>query len=82
MGAIQVKAPSTQGTRSRLARAQPRAKTADSGGFTSRPRVPSSNGHTFDSPEAQLEQALREATLAKIASPADRIAGAFNARIA
>jgi hypothetical protein len=41
MGAIKVKARSTQGTRSRLARAQPRAKAADPGGFTSRPRAPS-----------------------------------------
>jgi hypothetical protein len=82
MDAIQVKAPSTQGTRSRLARAQPRAKTADPGGFTSRPRVPSSDGHTFDSPEAQLGQASRRSNLGQIASPADRIAGAFNARIA
>jgi hypothetical protein len=57
MGAIQVKAPSTQGTRSRLARAQPRAGTADLGGLTPRPRVSSSNGRTFDSPEAQLGQA-------------------------
>jgi hypothetical protein len=40
MGAIKVKAQSTQGTRSRLARAQPRAKEADPGGFTSRPRAP------------------------------------------
>jgi hypothetical protein len=78
MGAIQVKAPSTQGTRSRLARAQPRAKTADLGGFTSRPRVPSSNGHTFGSPKAQ---ALRSSNLGQIATPTDRIAGAFNARI-
>ena len=31
MGAIQVKALSTQGTRSRLARAQPRAGTVDQG---------------------------------------------------
>jgi hypothetical protein len=52
MGAIKVKAQSTQGTRSRLARAQPRAKAADPKEFTSRPRVPSSNGRTFDSPEA------------------------------
>jgi hypothetical protein len=78
MGAIQVKAPSTQGTRSRLARAQPRAKAADSGGFTSRPRVLSSNGRTFGSPEAQ---ALRRSNLGQIATPTDRIAGAFNARI-
>jgi hypothetical protein len=54
MGAIQVKTPSTQGTRSRLARAQPQAGTVDPGGFT----------------------------LGQIASPTDRIAGAFNARIA
>jgi hypothetical protein len=78
MGAIQVKAPSTQGTRSRLARAQPRAKAADPGGFTSRPRVPSSNRRTFGSPEAQ---ASRRSNLGQIATPADRIAGAFNARI-
>jgi hypothetical protein len=81
MGAIQVKAPSTQGTRSRLARAQPRAGTTDPGGFTSRPRVSSSNGRTFDSPEAQLGQASRRSNLGQIASPTDRIAGAFNARI-
>jgi hypothetical protein len=82
MGAIQVKAPSTQGTRSRLTRAQPRAKTTDPGGFTPRPRVPSSNGRTFDSPEAQLGQASRRSNLGQIAMPTDRIAGAFNARIA
>jgi hypothetical protein len=81
MGAIQVKAPSTQATRSRLTRAQPRAGTADPGGFTSRPRVSSSNGRTFDSPEAQLGQASRRSNLGQIASPTDRIAGAFNARI-
>jgi hypothetical protein len=81
MGAIQVKALSTQRTGSRLARAQPRAGTADQGGFTSRPRVSSSNGRTFDSPEAQLGQASRRSILGQIASPTDRIAGAFNARI-
>jgi hypothetical protein len=81
MGMIKVKAQSTQGTRSRLARAQPRAKAADPGGFTSRPRVPSSNGRTFDSPEAQLGQASRRSNLGQIATPTDRIAGAFNARI-
>jgi hypothetical protein len=48
----------------------------------SRPRVPSSNGHTFDSSEAQLGQASRRSNLGQIASPADRIAGAFNERIA
>jgi hypothetical protein len=78
MGAIQVKAPSTHGTRSRLARAQPRAKAADPGGFTSRPRVPLSNGRTFGSPKAQ---ASRRSNLGQIATPTDRIAGAFNARI-
>jgi hypothetical protein len=81
MGAIKVKAQSTQGTRSRLARAQPRAKAADLGGFTSHPRVPSNNGCTFDSPEAQLRQASRRSNLGQIATPTDRIAGAFNARI-
>jgi hypothetical protein len=39
MGAIQVKAPSTQGTRSRLARGQSRAGTVDPGGFTPRLRA-------------------------------------------
>jgi hypothetical protein len=81
MGAIQVKAPSIQGTQSRLARAQPRAKAADPGGFTSRSRVLSSNGRSFDSPKAQLEQASRRSNLGQIATPTDRIAGAFNARI-
>jgi hypothetical protein len=81
MGAIQVKALSTQGTRSRFARAQPQAKEADPRGFTSRPRIPSSNGRTFNSPEAQLEQASRRSNLGRIATPTDRIAGEFNARI-
>jgi hypothetical protein len=54
MGAIQVKAPSTQGMRSRLARAQPRAGTVDLGEFTPRPRASLSNGRTLDSPVAQL----------------------------
>jgi hypothetical protein len=81
MGAIKVKAQSTQRTRSRLARAQPRAKAADPGEFTSRPRVPSSNRRTFDSPEAQLGQASRRSNLGQIATPTNRITGAFNARI-
>jgi hypothetical protein len=81
MGAIQVKAPSTQGTRSRLARAQPRAGTVNQGRFTPRPRVSSSNGRTFDSPETQLGQASRRNNLGQIATPTDCIAGAFNARI-
>jgi hypothetical protein len=57
MGTIQVKASSTQGTRSRLARAQPRAGTVVPVEFTPRPRVSSSNGRALDSPEAQLGQA-------------------------
>jgi hypothetical protein len=81
MDAIKVKAQSTQGTRSRLARAQPLAKAADPGGFTTRPRVSSSNGRTFDSPEAQLGQVSRRSNLGRIVTPTDRIAGAFNARI-
>jgi hypothetical protein len=78
MGTIKVKAQSTQGTRSRLARAQPRAKVADLGGFTSRPRAPLSDGHNFGSPEAQSSW---RSNLGQIATPTDRIAGAFNARI-
>jgi hypothetical protein len=79
MGAIKVKDQSTQGTRSRLARAQPRAKTADLGGFTSRPRAPSSNGHTLGLPEAQSSQ---RSNLGQIVTPTDHIAGAVNARMA
>jgi hypothetical protein len=48
----------------------------------SRLRVPSSNRHTFDSHEARLRQASRRSNLGWIATPTDRIAGAFNARIA
>jgi hypothetical protein len=81
MGAIQVKAPSTQGTRSRLAQAQPRAGTVDPGGFTPRPKASSSNERTFDSSEAQLGQASQWSNLGRIATPTDHIAGAFNARI-
>jgi hypothetical protein len=47
----------------------------------SRPRVPSNNGRTFDSPEAQLGQASRRSNLDQIVTPTDRIVGAFNARI-
>jgi hypothetical protein len=82
MGAIQVKAPSTQGTRSRLARALPRAGTVVPGEFTPRPRASSSNGRTLDSPEAQLRQASLWSNLGQIDSPTDRIADTFNARIA
>jgi hypothetical protein len=79
MGAIKVKAQSTQGTRSRLARAQHRAKAADPGGFASHPRAPSCNGRTFGSPEAQSSQ---RSNLGQIATPTDHIVGAFNARMA
>jgi hypothetical protein len=48
----------------------------------SRPKASSSNGRTFDSPEPQLGHASRRSNLGQIASPTDRIAGAFNARIA
>jgi hypothetical protein len=57
MGAIQVKAPSTQGTQSHLTRAQPRAGTVVPDEFTPRPMASPSNGRTLDSPEAQLGQA-------------------------
>jgi hypothetical protein len=82
MGAIQVKDSSTQGTRSSLARAQPRAGTVVPSEFTPRPRASSSNGRTLDSPEAQLGQASLRSNLGQITSPTNRIAGAFNARIA
>jgi hypothetical protein len=74
MGATQDKALSVQGTRSRLARAQPRAGTADPGRFTPRPRASSSNGRTSDSPEAQLGQASRGSNLGqdRLASRPDR----------
>jgi hypothetical protein len=54
MGTIQVKTSSTQGTRSRLARALPRAGTVVLDEFTPRPRASLSNVRTLDSPEAQL----------------------------
>jgi hypothetical protein len=82
MGTVQVKASSTQGTRSRLARAQPRAGTVVPDEVTSRLRASSGSGRTHSSPEAQLEQASSRSNLGQIASPTDRIAGAFNARIA
>jgi hypothetical protein len=43
--------------------------------------VSSSNGRTFDSPEAQLGQASRRSNLGQITTPTDHIVGAFNARI-
>jgi hypothetical protein len=45
----------------------------------SRPRTPSSNGHTFGSPEAQTSP---RSNLGQAATPTDRIAGAFNAKVA
>jgi hypothetical protein len=45
----------------------------------SRPRAPSSNGHTFSSPEAQSSP---RSNLDQIATPTNRIAGAFNAKVA
>jgi hypothetical protein len=74
MDATQDKALSAQGTRSRLARAQPRAGTSGPGRFTPRPRASSSNGRTSDSPEAQLEQASRRSNLGqdRLASQPDR----------
>jgi hypothetical protein len=82
MGAVQVKAPSTQGVRSRLARAQPRARTVVPDEVTSRPKASSGSGRSLGTPEAQLEQSSSRRNLGQIASPTDRITGAFNARIA
>jgi hypothetical protein len=82
MGTVQVKASSTQGTRSRLARAQPLAGTVVPNEVTSRSRAYSGSGRTLGTPEAQLGQASSRSNLGQIASPTDRIAGAFNARIA
>jgi hypothetical protein len=45
----------------------------------SRPRAPSSNGHTFGSSEAQSSP---RSNLGLIATPTDCIAEAFNARMA
>jgi hypothetical protein len=82
MGTIQVKASYTQGAQSRLALAQPRAGTVAPDEVTSRPRASSGSGRTLSTPEAQLEQASSRSNLGQIASPTNRIAGAFNARIA
>jgi hypothetical protein len=65
MGTIQVKALSTQGAQSRLARAQPRAGTVAPDEVTSRPRASSGSGRTLGTPEAQLEQASSRSNLAK-----------------
>jgi hypothetical protein len=82
MGTIQVKASSTQEARSRLARAQPRAGTVAPNEVTSRPRASTGSGRTLGTPEAQLEQASSRSNLGQIASPTDRIAGAFKSWIA
>jgi hypothetical protein len=82
MGAVQVKASSTQGARSRLSQAQPRAGTVVPDEVMSRPRASSGSRRTLGTLEAQLEQASSRSNLGQIASPTDRITGAFNARIA
>jgi hypothetical protein len=58
----------------RLARGPPQATNTPS----ARPRAPSGDGHTFGSPEAQSSP---RSNLGQIATPTDRIAGAFNARM-
>jgi hypothetical protein len=63
MGTIQVKASSTQGARSRLARAQPQAGTVVPDEVTPRPRASSGSGRTLGTPEAQLEQASSRSNL-------------------
>jgi hypothetical protein len=70
-----------QGTRSRLARARPRAGTVVPGGFTPRPRASTGSGRTLGSPEAKLGQTLLCSDLGQIALPTDHIACAFNAKI-
>jgi hypothetical protein len=62
MGAIKVKAQSTQGTRSRLARAQPRAKAAD----PEDSRLARGPPQATDTPSARPRPSLRgEAALAR-----------------
>jgi hypothetical protein len=58
-----------RGTRSRLARAWPRARTVVPDGFTPRPRAPSGSGRTLGSPEAKLGQTLLYSNLGYIALP-------------
>jgi hypothetical protein len=58
-----------QGTRSRLARAPPRARTIVPDGFTPRPRAPSGSGRTPGSHEAKLGQTLSYSDLGHIALP-------------
>jgi hypothetical protein len=47
-----------------------------------RPRASSGGGRTLGSPEAQLEQASSRSNLGQITLPTDRVAGAFNVKIA
>jgi hypothetical protein len=68
-----------QGTRSRLARARPRAGTVVPDEFTSRPRVSSSSERIHGSAKGKP---CRASNLGQIALSADRIACAFNAGIA
>ena len=58
-----------QGTRSRLARARPWARTVAPDGFTPRPRAPSGSGRTPGSHEAKLGQTLSYSDLGHIALP-------------
>jgi hypothetical protein len=68
-----------QETRSRLARARPRAGTMVSDEFTSRPRVSSGSERIHGSAKGKP---CRASDLGQIALLADRIACAFNAGIA
>jgi hypothetical protein len=61
-GCDQVRDRSIRGTRSRLARAQPRARAADPGGSPSRPRPPPATNILPARPRPSLRQ---EATLTK-----------------
>jgi hypothetical protein len=65
MGVIQVRASSTQGTQSRLARARPRARTVFPGEFTPRPRASSATGAPSNRPKPSSDRLHCEATLAK-----------------
>jgi hypothetical protein len=72
----------SQGTRTHLARAWPRARTVVTDGFTPRPMTSSGSRRTPGSPEAKLGQTLSYSNLGQIALPTDRIACTFNAGIA
>jgi hypothetical protein len=68
-----------QGTRSRLARARPRARTVVLDEFTSRPRVSSGSERIHGSAKGKP---CRASDLGQIALLADRIACTFNVGIA